>query len=86
MAARAEQRVEGSIEDATQSLLRELLVLAEVMEPAPSLAESPWLWLGVGLAAAAAAGITGALLYDPGTRTRRCSASPGRGKPTPWPR
>jgi hypothetical protein len=70
VSARAERGPDaGEPGEAAGDLVRELLVRGRVMEPGPSVWESPWLWLGVALAAAGAAVVTALILYDPGTRT-----------------
>jgi hypothetical protein len=79
VAARAAREATENVESASRELLRELLVLGEVVEPAPSVLESPWLWVAVGVAAAGAAALTGALLYDAGTQTRVTFRPPGDG-------
>jgi hypothetical protein len=79
VAARALREPSGDLESASRAVLRELLVLGDVVEPAPSILESPWLWIGLVAAAGAAAALTGALLYDPGTQTTVSFRPPGGG-------
>jgi hypothetical protein len=71
VSARAERAPEtGEPGEAAGDLVRELLIEGQVMEPGPTVWESPWLWVGVAVAAAGAAAITAAVLYDPGVRTQ----------------
>ena len=50
-------------------LVRDMLVRAEVVEPAPSLTSRPMFWVVVAATAIAAAGVTAYVLFEPETRT-----------------
>lgn len=70
VSARAERGPnDGTIEEISIAVMRELLVRGEVIEPAPDVWESPWFWIAIGVVAAGTAALTTWLLYDPGTRT-----------------
>jgi hypothetical protein len=70
VAARAERGPsDGTVEEISIEVLRELLVRGEVIQPAPDIWESPWFWIAIGVVAAGTAALTTWLLYDPGTRT-----------------
>ncbi|HJL50786.1 MAG TPA: hypothetical protein RMG45_33290, partial [Polyangiaceae bacterium LLY-WYZ-15_(1-7)] len=59
----------GPAEEATEALLRELLVRGEVLAPEPPLWRRPGFWVGILAAAAVAAGVTVGVLHEPPTRT-----------------
>jgi hypothetical protein len=69
VAARAERRQEGPASDAAVELVRDLLVQARLLEPAPGLLERPFFWVAVAGAVAVAAGVTALVLYEPTTKT-----------------
>jgi len=67
VAGRAERS--GSVSEATETLLRELLVQAEILAPAPPLFRRAGFWLAVGAAALVAAGVTALVLHERPVRT-----------------
>jgi PEGA domain len=68
IAARAERHGQDASALAP-TLLRDLLVRGQLVEPAPSLVERPLFWVAVGGAVVVAAGVTALLLYDPPVTT-----------------